>query len=31
MVWDRCKRLLQRMPLPPARVVQGVYLHAAKL
>jgi group II intron reverse transcriptase/maturase len=30
MVWDRFKRLLQRLPLPPARVVHSVYRQAAK-
>lgn len=29
MVWDRFRRLLQRYPLPPARVVHSIYRTAA--
>ena len=29
MTWDRFKRLLQRLPLPPVRVVHSIYLRAA--
>lgn len=29
LTWERFKHLLQRMPLPPVRVVQSIYLRAA--
>jgi group II intron reverse transcriptase/maturase len=30
MVWERFRRLLQRYPLPPVRIVHSVYRNAAK-
>jgi hypothetical protein len=29
MVWERFRRLLQRYPLPPVRIVHSVYRLAA--